>query len=54
MARGEVLRVRGRADEASRAFHRAFELYTRKGNVVSAQRARAVVDAVPTWRAGRA
>ena len=54
MARGEVLRVRGRADEASRAFHKAFDLYTRKGNVVLAERARAVVDAVPAWRAGRA
>ena len=54
MARGEVLRVCGRADEANRAFHQAFELYTRKGNVVSAERARAIVDTVPVWRTGRA
>jgi class 3 adenylate cyclase/tetratricopeptide (TPR) repeat protein len=51
MARGEVLRSRARHDEASRAFHKAFELYMRKGNVVAAGRARAAVDAVPAWRA---
>jgi tetratricopeptide (TPR) repeat protein len=47
MARGEVLRALGRTDDAARAIHKAFELYTRKGNVVSANRARAAVDAVP-------
>jgi class 3 adenylate cyclase/tetratricopeptide (TPR) repeat protein len=54
MARGAAVRACGRPDEAERAFHKAFELYARKGDVVSAERARAVVDAVPAWRAGRA
>jgi class 3 adenylate cyclase/tetratricopeptide (TPR) repeat protein len=53
MARGEVLRMAGRADDASAAFHKAFDLYTRKGNVVSAERARAVVDVAPAWRSAR-
>jgi class 3 adenylate cyclase/tetratricopeptide (TPR) repeat protein len=53
MTRGEVLRARGLAEQADRAFHRAFALYTRKGDVVSACRARAVVAAVPASRAAR-
>jgi hypothetical protein len=48
------VRACGRPDEADRAFQKAFELYARKGDVVSAERARAVVDTVPAWRAGRA
>jgi class 3 adenylate cyclase/tetratricopeptide (TPR) repeat protein len=52
MARGEVLRALGDADGAAAAFHRAFTVYTRKGNVVSAQRARNVVDAAPARRLG--
>jgi tetratricopeptide (TPR) repeat protein len=54
MARGAAVRACGRPDEADRAFQKAFELYARKGDVVSAERARAVVDTVPAWRAGRA
>jgi tetratricopeptide (TPR) repeat protein len=54
MARGEVLRAMDDHDRAAASMQKAFELYTRKGNVVSADRARAAVDAVPTrsrvWR----
>jgi ATP/maltotriose-dependent transcriptional regulator MalT len=49
MARGEVLRAAGRTDDAARAIHKAFDLYTRKGNLVSAERARAVIDEGPAW-----
>jgi class 3 adenylate cyclase/tetratricopeptide (TPR) repeat protein len=55
MARGEVLQTLGRPDDATRAYRNAFVLYDRKGNVVSAQRARTVADELPAWRsAGRA
>jgi tetratricopeptide (TPR) repeat protein len=47
MVRGEVLRALGRDDEAVAAMRKAFDLYTRKGNVVSAARARTVVDTMP-------
>jgi class 3 adenylate cyclase/tetratricopeptide (TPR) repeat protein len=47
MARGRVLRATGDRDRAHAALYKAFELYTRKGNVVSAARARQAVDAVP-------
>jgi ATP/maltotriose-dependent transcriptional regulator MalT len=47
MARGEVLRARGDHEAATAAMREAFDLYTRKGNVVSANRARSAVDAVP-------
>jgi class 3 adenylate cyclase/tetratricopeptide (TPR) repeat protein len=47
MARGAVLRAAGEHDGATAAIRKAFELYTRKGNVVSANRARSAVDAVP-------
>ena len=50
MARGEVLRAMGRPDTATAAFHKAFDLYSRKGNVVSAERARRAVDELPPWR----
>jgi class 3 adenylate cyclase/tetratricopeptide (TPR) repeat protein len=51
MARGEVLRALGRADAATTAFRTAFKLYQRKENVVSAERARAIADELPAWRA---
>jgi hypothetical protein len=38
----EVLRLAGRAEEASAALERAVELYERKGNSVSAGKARAL------------
>jgi class 3 adenylate cyclase/tetratricopeptide (TPR) repeat protein len=54
MAHGDVLRAAGEFDAAAAAMRKAFELYTRKGNVVSADRARAAVDAAPArtraWR----
>jgi tetratricopeptide (TPR) repeat protein len=50
LTRGRILRAYDRPDEASRAFHRAFELFSRKGNVVSAQRARAAADEAPPPR----
>jgi hypothetical protein len=52
MARGRILRAANRHGEASRAFAKAFELFTRKGNVVSAERVRAVIDERPTRRDG--
>jgi DNA-binding SARP family transcriptional activator len=39
----EVLRRAGRRSEASRAVSRALELYQRKGNIVSAERSRALL-----------
>lgn len=39
----EVLRLAGRSAEADRASHRALRLFERKGNVVSAERARATL-----------
>jgi ATP/maltotriose-dependent transcriptional regulator MalT len=54
MTRGRVLRAAGDHDGAHGALYKAFELYTRKGNVVSANRARHAVDAVaPRPPAGR-
>jgi class 3 adenylate cyclase/tetratricopeptide (TPR) repeat protein len=54
MARGRVLRAAGDHDRSHGALYKAFELYTRKGNVVSANRARHAVDAVaPGPPAGR-
>jgi hypothetical protein len=47
MARGEVLRAVGEHDGAAATMRKAFDLYTRKGNVVSANRARSAVDAAP-------
>jgi tetratricopeptide (TPR) repeat protein len=47
MARGEVLSALGDHDAAAGAMRKAFDLYTRKGNVVSANRARTAVEAVP-------
>jgi tetratricopeptide (TPR) repeat protein len=49
MTRGRVLRAAGDDDDAHRALHKAFDLYTRKGNVVAADRARQAVDAVAHW-----
>jgi predicted ATPase/class 3 adenylate cyclase len=46
MARGEVLRADGRLGEAACAMHEAVERYTRKGNAVSAQRARAEAESM--------
>ena len=40
----EVLRLAGRAGEAAAALEEAIELYERKGNVVSAAKARAALD----------
>jgi len=40
LALGEVLRLAGRREEASAAFAAAVEAFERKGNVVSARRAR--------------
>lgn len=40
MVHGEVLAACGQDDVASAAIREAFELYSRKGNVVAAQRAR--------------
>jgi class 3 adenylate cyclase/tetratricopeptide (TPR) repeat protein len=48
MTRGRILRSCGRPEEASRAFHQALDLFSRKGNVVSAARARAIVDELPS------
>jgi class 3 adenylate cyclase/tetratricopeptide (TPR) repeat protein len=50
MARGRILRAGGREEDAVRSFAQAFELFSRKGNVVSAERARAAVDERPAWR----
>jgi hypothetical protein len=50
MARGRILRAGGRDEDAVRSFAQAFELFSRKGNVVSAERARAAVDERPAWR----
>src|SRR3954451_2061747 len=47
MARGRILNAAGRPDAAGRAFRSACELFSRKGNVVSAERARAVVAQLP-------
>ena len=44
---GEVLRLAGQFGEATQAVRRAVDLYERKGNVVSAARARAVLDSKP-------
>jgi class 3 adenylate cyclase/tetratricopeptide (TPR) repeat protein len=41
LARARILRACNRPEEASSALHRAVELFGRKGNVVSAERARA-------------
>jgi predicted ATPase/class 3 adenylate cyclase len=41
---GEILRVTGRTEEARTVFEQALELYERKGNAVSAERARAVLE----------
>ena len=46
VARAEVLHAAGVTDDAVRALSQAFDLYTRKGNVVSAARAREAVDAI--------
>jgi tetratricopeptide (TPR) repeat protein len=43
MRLAEVLRVSGRSKEAERAARAALELYERKGNIVSAQRAAALL-----------
>src|SRR3954447_20872686 len=50
MARGRILRAGGREEDAVRSFAQAFELFSRKGNVVSAERARAAVDEGPARR----
>jgi Flp pilus assembly protein TadD len=50
MVRGEVLRACGRDEDARLAMRRACELYDRKGHVVAARRARAVVDGQPRRR----
>ena len=39
----EVLRLAGRPDAANAAVHEAIELYTRKGNTVSAGHARSLI-----------
>jgi tetratricopeptide (TPR) repeat protein len=44
MARGRILRAAGRRMEAARELQDAFELFSRKGNVVAAERARAAVE----------
>jgi len=41
---GEVLRLAGRAHEATAAFHGAIKLYERKGNVVGAAQVRSLQD----------
>ena len=50
MARGQILRAGDREEDAVRSFAQAFELFSRKGNVVSAERARAAVDERPARR----
>jgi hypothetical protein len=47
MTRGRVLRAIADHDGAIAAMREALELYTRKGNVVSAARARSALDAGP-------
>ena len=47
MARGRILRAGDREEDAVRSFAQAFELFSRKGNVVSAERA------ARPWRATR-
>jgi class 3 adenylate cyclase/tetratricopeptide (TPR) repeat protein len=50
MARGRILRECNRPEEASRALRQAQELFTRKGNLVSAGRAEAAAAEVPSAR----
>jgi tetratricopeptide (TPR) repeat protein len=47
MARGQVLAMCGRPEDAGAALLRARELYTRKGNTVCAERARVVMASLP-------
>ena len=44
MTLAEVMRSAGASDEAATAFRDALELYEAKGNLVSAERARAMLD----------
>jgi len=43
LALAEILRVQGEEDEALENIHEALRLYEQKGNVVSAERARAML-----------
>ena len=42
----EVLRLRGQPDQAASALHEAARLFTEKGNVVSAERAKVLARAL--------